>query len=155
VGRPAPWSRQSWSLGSRRRPLTIQYVDTSALVKRVVVEQESPDVRRLLREANAAGDVVAASELAWLEVWRTLRRASVDDLESAATAALRGIDEIPLTTDILVRARRIGPAMLRSLDAIQLASAVAIGATTVVTYDDRMARAAAEFGFEVIGAARG
>ena len=109
----------------------------------------------MLRDTNAVGDVVAASELAWLEVWRTLRRASVDDLETAAAAALRGIDEIPLTTDILVRARRIGPAALRSLDAIHLTSAVAIGATTVLTYDDRMARAAADFGFQVIGAARG
>jgi predicted nucleic acid-binding protein len=135
--------------------LTVIYIDTSALVKRVVVEQESPDVRRMLRDTNAAGDVVAASELAWLEIWRTLRRASVDDLETAAAAALRGIDEIPLTTDILVRARRIGPAALRSLDAIHLTSAVAIGATTVLTYDDRMARAAADFGFQVIGAARG
>ncbi len=135
--------------------MTIIYVDTSALVKRVVVEPESPDVRSMLRETNAAGDVLAASELACLEVWRTLRRVSVDDLESAVAAALRGIAEIPLTTDILVRARRIGPAALRSLDAIHLTSAVAIGATTVVTYDDRMARAAADFGFQVIGAARG
>jgi predicted nucleic acid-binding protein len=133
--------------------MTIIYIDTSALLKRVVVEKESTEVRRMLRETNAAGDVVAASELAWLEVWRTLRRASVDDLESAAITALCGIAEIPLTTDILVRARRIGPAMLRSLDAVHLTSAVAIGATTVLTYDDRMARAAAELGFEVIGAA--
>jgi predicted nucleic acid-binding protein len=79
----------------------------------------------------------------------------VDDLESAAIAALRGIAEIPLTTDILARARRIGPATLRSLDAVHLTSAVAIGATTLLTYDDRMARAAADFGFDVIGAARG
>ena len=133
--------------------MTIIYIDTSALLKRVVVEKESPEVRRMLRETNAAGDVVAASELAWLEVWRTLRRVSVDDLESVATTALRGIAEIPLTTDILVRARRIGPARLRSLDAVHLTSAVAIGATTVLTYDDRMARAAADLGFEVIGAA--
>ena len=133
--------------------MTIIYIDTSALLKRVVVEKESTEVRRMLRETNAAGDVVAASELAWLEVWRTLRRVSVDDLESAATTALRGIAEIPLTTDILVRARRIGPAMLRSLGAVHLTSAVAIGATTVLTYDDRMARAAADLGFEVIGAA--
>ncbi len=134
--------------------MTIIYIDTSALLKRVVVDKESTEVRRMLRETNAAGDVVAASELAWLEVWRTLRRVSVDDLESVATTALRGIAEIPLTTDILVRARRIGPAMLRSLDAVHLTSAVAIGATTVLTYDDRMARAAADLGFEVIGAAR-
>ena len=135
--------------------MTIVYVDTSALVKRVVVEQESQYVRTRLREGNAAGDVIAASELAWLEVWRLLRRAMVDDLEAAATAALRGIAEIPLTTDILVRARRIGPATLRSLDAIHLTSAVVVGATTVLTYDDRMARAAADFGFDVIGASLG
>src|SRR6476661_6641856 len=135
--------------------MTIIYIDTSALLKRVVVDKESTEVRRMLRETNAAGDVVAASELAWLEIWRTLRRASVDDLESAAVAALRGIAEIPLTTDILVRARRIGPAVLRSPDAIHLTSAVAIGATTVVTYDDLMARAATDLGFEVIGAAQG
>ena len=134
--------------------MTIIYADTSALIKRVVIEHESPAVRTMLREGNAAGDVVAASELVWLEVWRTLRRAVVDDLESAADAALRGIAEIPLTSDILVRARRIGPATLRSLDAIHLTSAVVIGATTMLTYDARLARASADFGFDVIGVPR-
>ena len=36
--------------------MTILYVDTSALLKRVVAEPESSAVRALLRESNAAGD---------------------------------------------------------------------------------------------------
>lgn len=61
--------------GSRRRSVTVIYADTSALLKRIVAEPESAAVRRLLAEQVAAGDVIAASSLAWLEVWRSLRRA--------------------------------------------------------------------------------
>lgn len=130
--------------------MTILYADTSALLKRVIIEPASADLRRVLLERKASGDVVVASSLAWLEVWRSLRRLRVGDLDSTAGTALVGVDEIPLTDDILHRARRIGPDMLRSLDAIHLTSAVAVGASAVLTYDNRLADAAAVSGFEVL-----
>ena len=130
--------------------MTILYADTSALLKRVIIEPASANLRRVLLERTASGDVVAASSLVWLEVWRSLRRLRVDDPDLTAGTALVGVDEIPLTDDILHRARRIGPDMLRSLDAIHLTSAVAVGASAVLTYDNRLADAAAVSGFEVL-----
>ena len=43
-------------------------------------------------------------------------------------------------------ARTIGPDALRSLDAIHLATAVAVGADVMFTYDARLAEAARDWG---------
>lgn len=134
--------------------MTVVYADTSALLKRVVAEPESAGVRRVLAERVGAGDVIAASSLAWLEVWRSLRRAAAVDLPAATTAALSGVVEIPLTEDLLVRARAIGPAGLRSLDAVHLTSAVAVGATAILGYDLRLTDSAALLGLEVLSPQR-
>lgn len=130
--------------------MTVIYADTSALLKRVIFEPESAGVTQFLRERNAAGDVIAASSLAWLEVWRALRRLGAQDIDGTATSALAGIVEIPLTATILVQSRRVGPSMLRSLDAIHLSSAISVGAVAVLTHDDRLADAASILGFEVV-----
>jgi predicted nucleic acid-binding protein len=130
--------------------LTIIYADTSALLKRVIVEPQSVALRIVLQELHGAGEVFAASSLAWLEVYRSLRRLQTTDLKLVAAAALSGIAEIPLTETILTQARRVGPEMLRSLDAIHLAAALAAGAVSILTYDDRLAGAATLLGFEVL-----
>lgn len=126
--------------------MSIVYVDTSALLKRVVVEAESSAVRALLRSRDAAGDLLAASAITWLEVWRALRRAGLRDVRPASESALSGIAELPLDDEMLERARRVGSHDLRSLDAIHLASAVAVGADELVTYDERLARSAEAIG---------
>lgn len=126
--------------------MTILYVDTSALLKRVVVEAESPAVRALLLERDLAGDLLTSSSLARLEVWRSLRRAAVTEVEEVVATALSGIAEYALDEELLRRARRIGSDELRSLDAIHLASAVAVGADAILTYDQRLAEAAATMG---------
>ena len=53
-------------------------------------------------------------------------------------------------------AARIGPSTLRSVDAIHLASALALGAQLegLVTYDGRMADAARTAGLEVVAPGR-
>ena len=126
--------------------MTVLYVDSSALLKRVVVEAESFAVRAMLRERHLAGDLLTASSLAWLEVWRSLRRAGVEDLEEVVAAALSGVAEHTLDEAVLQRARRVGTDELRSLDAIHLASAIAVGADAILTYDTRLAGAAAAVG---------
>lgn len=130
--------------------MTVVYVDTSALLKRVIVEAESPAVRRVLREHHADHALLTVSSLAWVEVWRSLRRAAVSDVQATAHAALAGIAEFPLNEAILERARRVGPDELRSLDAIHLASAIAVGADSILTYDDRLAGAADSAGLVVL-----
>lgn len=130
--------------------MTIYYVDTSALLKRVVVEAESAAIRILLRQSDAAGDLLTASSIAWLEVWRSLRRAGVADIDAAAQATLSGVAEFPLDDAVLARARRTGRDDLRSLDAIHLACAIAVGADAIVTYDGRLASSAAAAGLTVL-----
>ena len=130
--------------------MTVLYVDTSAILKRVVVEAESAAVRALLSEMNAAGDLLAASSVAWLEVWRALRRAAVADIGAIAEAALSGVAALKLDDRVLRRARRVGGDELRSLDAIHLASAIGVGADAVLTYDRRLAEACASVGLDVL-----
>jgi predicted nucleic acid-binding protein len=132
--------------------VTVLYTDTSALLKRVVIESESTQVRTMLRDRFAAGDLLVASSLAWVEVWRALRRTGLADIESTALAALSGIAELPLDDVVLFRSRFVGPADLRSLDAIHLASALVAGAEVVLTFDDRLAGAAEAVGLRVLSA---
>ena len=130
--------------------MTTLYVDSSALLKRVVREAESSAVRSLLRAADADGDLLTASSVAWLEVWRSLRRAGVVDLAGTVNSALSGVAMFHLRDSVLVRARKVGYDELRSLDAIHLASALEIGADSILTYDDRLAESAAAVGLSVL-----
>lgn len=59
---------------------------------------------------------------------------------------MEGIGIAPMTGPILESARIIGPPVLRSLDAIHLATAVAVGADELWTYDERLASASEEIG---------
>jgi uncharacterized protein len=134
--------------------VTILYLDTSALLKRVVHERESNALRAMLGEANAAGHLLSSSSVAWVEVWRSLRRDRVAGLKAAAERALAGIAEFPLDTTVLQRARLVGTDELRSLDAIHLAAAITLGAHGMVTYDRRLALASASVGLEVLSPGR-
>lgn len=125
-------------------------MDTSALLKRVVIEAESEAVRALLLGRHASGDLLTASSITWLEMWRSLRRAAVVDVGAAVSAALSGVAQLPLAESVLQRAQRVGADELRSLDAIHLASAIAVGADVLVTYDGRLAESAASAGLEVL-----
>lgn len=118
------------------------YVDTSAALKRVVREPESAAVTGLLAQHHDAGTLLTASSLVWLEAWRTFRRAHLPRVAELVTRALSGIAEYELDLGLLRQARHVGSADLRSLDAIHLASAVAVGADAVLTYDVRLAAAA-------------
>ncbi len=128
----------------------IVYVDSSALLKRVVREPESAPLRAVLAHHDEAGDLLVGSGLCWVEVWRALRRAvPPGDVEGLGALALSGIAEFPLTEAVLLRARSVGPDCLRSLDAVHLASAVGVGAVHLVTYDERLAAAAGLVGMVV------
>lgn len=130
--------------------MTTLYVDSSALLKRVFVEAESPAIRALLRHTNGAGDLLTASSLAWLEVWRALRRSGAANVASLVGRAFAGIAEFPLSDSVLIEARRVGADGLRTLDAIHLSSAIAVGADCVVTYDERLAESVASAGIAVL-----
>jgi len=119
------------------------YVDSSALVKRVIQEGESDSLTDTLDEHYQRGDLLASSSLAWVEVSRVLlaRAKSVETAGDLIEAAMSGIDERSMSADVISVARRIEPLVLRSLDAIHLATAVLIDADLVMTYDARLADA--------------
>ena len=124
----------------------IVYVDSSALIKRVVAEPESEGLDLALAGYVADQDVLVSSSLAWVEVERALRSiVSADlrfDVGESARVAMSGIAERVIGADVVSLARRIEPPVLRTLDAIHLATAVLLDADLVITYDDRLAAAA-------------
>lgn len=117
------------------------YLDSSALMKLVRREAESTALGEWLA-AHPAQPVVS-SELGRLEVLRAARR--VGDLAVAeARAVVDEVDLIPLDRPVQDVACDIGDPLLRSLDALHLASALSLGAelTTFIAYDHRLTAAA-------------
>ena len=66
------------------------------------------------------------------------------------TSTSRPLAEDPVPLRLRPRARRVGLAELRSLDAIHLAAAIAVGADAVLTYDARLATSAEAVGLSVL-----
>ncbi|MCU1586089.1 MAG: hypothetical protein JWM49_2645 [Microbacteriaceae bacterium] len=134
------------------------YLDSSALVKRAFEEAESDAVEDAVRGYIAAGVELYSSSLAVVEVGRALRARSDHDvpdrLAPLVDVALGGVAEIPINDQIVSLARRIGPPVLRTLDAIHLASAVYADADLVMAFDRRVLAAAGELGFRVVSPGR-
>ena len=126
--------------------MSTAYADASALVKLVVPEPESRAVQRWYVEAEQ----VITSRVGVIEVYRTIIRRSHDPAQ--LRVVLRSIDVFELDADIAARAMRVSPDVLRTLDAIHIATALAIGPTldAFVTYDDRQAAAARTAGLPVV-----
>jgi uncharacterized protein len=128
------------------------YLDSSAVLKRVLAEAESADLVAALDKHHAEGDVLVSSSLAWIEVARALRslhRGTLAEVADEVDAALSGVAEHPLVAEVVALARRANPAVLRSLDAIHLASALLLDADMVLTYDQHLASACIEGGLAV------
>jgi predicted nucleic acid-binding protein len=122
------------------------YLDSSALVKLIVLEPESRALRAYLRREPTR----VSCGLARTEVLRSVRPLGPAAIE-AARRLLRNIDLIRLDDALLDAAGMLEPAVVRSLDAIHLAAAQLVAPTlrAVVTYDRRMADAATSLGFPV------
>ena len=92
----------------------------------------------------------ASCDLARVEVIRVVRDHGADAIFKARVA-IRGLELVDLDDDLLDAAAML-PVPVRTLDAIHLAAAVAMGdeLSVVVTYDERMARAARLLGLEVV-----
>ncbi len=130
------------------------YVDSSALIKRAMSEPQSGRLIDTLEGHVRDGATLCSSTLAWIESTRAIR-SRLDDSPPANVvdtigAALSGVLEFPITDQVADIARRIGPASLRSLDTIHLATATLIGADLVCAYDRRLLVSAQELGFRTI-----
>lgn len=122
------------------------YLDSSAVVKLVSREPETADLVRVVR----ADPSLISSALAWTEVVRAVHGARGNT--ARAERVLGGIALVPIDDGIIRSAATPAPAALRTLDAIHVATALSLGAdvSQLVSYDDRLARAAAEAGIDVI-----
>ncbi|GAA0577686.1 type II toxin-antitoxin system VapC family toxin [Kribbella sandramycini] len=133
------------------------YVDSSALLKRVIAEQESTALLNFLDHHYQQDDLLVTSALGWVEVSRAVLRATPSTIAAGdlIDEAMSGIDEHSLSPDVISVARRLQPHELRSLDAIHLASAVVLDADVVVTYDERLADACRRNSLSVATPGRG
>jgi predicted nucleic acid-binding protein len=125
----------------------IAYIDSSALLKLIVREDETSALEADLAER----DGLVTSALAVVECRRALRRAGPKRLLQHAEAVFDSVYLVELTRPILERAADLQPPLLRSLDAIHLATAMSVGDPDLdlLTYDDRMAEAAVGSGLRV------
>jgi hypothetical protein len=122
------------------------YADASALVKLVVDEPESAAFYGWFVEATHA----LTSRIGVVETMRASTRHEHDPVHR--DHVLRDVEVIEFDTAIAAVAAAIGPPALRTLDAIHLASALALlpDLDAFVTYDDRLAEAARSLGLPVV-----
>lgn len=116
------------------------YLDSSALVKLVAEEPETPALLDFL----AGWPHRVSSALARVEVLRAVKRAGAGPaVRQRAVRVLARVALVQVDEQVLVAAARLGPPELRTLDAIHLATARSLdGLAGMVTYDTRLGRAA-------------
>lgn len=138
----------------------IAYVDTSVLL-RVVLGEPSP-----LRQWRSI-EIAISSELIRVEALRSIDRArvrsgladaDVAERRESVLSVLDGFHLAALNRDVLQRAADPFPTLVRTLDAIHLATAALARwqheELVFATHDVQLALAARALGFQVIGAAR-
>lgn len=124
------------------------YLDSSAVLKLVRAEDETPALRDWL--VARPDEPLVTSELGRVEVLRAALR-SGERVASTARLALGDLDLVPLDRPVQDLASTIGGPVLRTLDALHLASAVLLRdhLTAFVAYDHRLADAARTEGLVV------
>lgn len=116
----------------------VAYIDSSALVKLAIPEPESDALRAEL----AGWERHVSSALARVEVVRACARVDAK-AQRIAEQIVGALDLIAVDDRVLEEAALLGPAELRSLDAIHLASALLLGDAlgVAIAYDDRLIEA--------------
>lgn len=119
---------------------SLLYLDSSAVVKLVVAEPETPALMRSL----ACWPHRVSSALARVEVLRAVKRTkAAPSARRRATRVLARLALVRIDEPVIIGAARVGPPELRALDAIHLATARTLDDVGgIVTYDARLGRAA-------------
>lgn len=122
------------------------YLDSSAIVKLVILENESEALRGHLQQRPNR----VSCALARVEVIRAVR-AHGREATTRARRLLERISLLRLDDLLLDEAAALNGASLRSLDAIHLAAAQTLGTglAELITYDRHMADAAQHIGLPV------
>lgn len=118
------------------------------MVKLVVSETETAALLAWLRTVDLE---LVAADLARTELIRSVRRVAPDRM-LRAREVLDSVTLMQVSTATFEAAGMLLPGSLRSLDAIHLASAMALGdeLAGLLTYDSRLAAAAEEVGITVV-----
>lgn len=127
--------------------MSLYYLDTSAALKLLREEEHSAAMAAFYDQAASSGSRFVNSDLLRIELLRTVTRAA-PQLLPEARALLCAISTIEIDEEIVQAAGSEADRMLRTLDAIHLASARAFGAdlTALLTYDNRLTQAAKDAG---------
>lgn len=127
----------------------LSYVDASAVVKLVVLEPGSEAMLRWYIES----DRIATSRIGIVETIRAIRRRAHDP--ERLRRVLGSMEVIECDAMVGDRAGGLDPPTLRTLDAIHVASALALGPEldAFVTYDERLADAARAAGLPAVAPA--
>ena len=125
------------------------YVDTSASVKLLLVEEESDALEEFLRSADVP---LLTSRVGVVELRRVGRRGGASADRADAVAATFTTIELDAAAEGLAVGLDSG---LRTLDAVHLASALAMGDELggFVCYDARLTEAATRIGLPVVAPA--
>lgn len=123
------------------------YIDTSAFLKLVLDESSSAAFRAWSQDREGR---LLGSDLVRVEGLRAARRHSSVVL-AEVRERLGALALMRLTPGVCAVASELEPGILRSLDALHLATALTLGDSleAVVTYDDRLTAAAGLLGLPV------
>lgn len=143
--------RYSARCAKRSASSVAYYLDTSGAVKLVLDE---PGSDALSGWAAAHADDVVSSDLLRTELLRATRRGAPEHMQRAREV-LDSVMLLALPSATFQRAAELDPPLLRSLDALHLATALELGDELdgVVSYDVRLSAAAEQFGVVVIAPA--
>ena len=124
------------------------YLDSSAFVKLAVEEPETDALRAFLAGRPSRR---VSSALLRAESLRAVRSLGADAL-ATVREGLRRVDLVGIDDRILDAAGTLEPHILRTLDAIHVATAIAVGddLDAIVTYDERMVEAARLLGLPTV-----
>lgn len=122
------------------------YLDSSAILKLIIIEAESDSLRKFINTK------VITSAISRVEVIRTL---SLNDesLIIAGQMVLEKFELMPLSRPILTIAENFSSQItLRSLDALQVASVIFLSpmVKSLITYDKNMIKNAKALGISVV-----
>ncbi len=124
------------------------YLDASAAIPLIRVEESTPKVQEYLQDLKADHHYVISGRLIETEMRRAATRLDID--QSDVSTVLHGIDIVEITPAIFRAAGHTPPQHLRSLDALHLATALAANASAMITLDQRLVEACSEVGLPVL-----